>query len=336
MITYPARALIDISSQQHDAVGDEEDGLILYIREDGYAAMPYPFKSTLYRGQNERIRPFLPSIARGLEATTGKMSEMIIEDQAKVVIRLAQSWWFAQEVEHHPLTQFAKEENRHLNRLALAQHYEIPTGYLDLSHSFDVAAFFASCYRTSSGWEPVKSGIGVVYRVELDQVKSPYNLFDALGPQPLPRPFEQKAWVTELPMIDAFDGWPFVFVMEFEHNEAVGKHFLEKFDGGNKLFPPDPLANVSHEIRECGEIPSVLIDGAIKSFSEDDLGILKSDFTSVKEAVRKKISLVSYRRLLMEKDLLLFQNEFESRKQHLAGLKVNVRPVRLVEVTDKN
>jgi len=222
METFSAQALIEISDQLPE--GEEDDGWMGYLEADGIAAIPYPFRSVLFRGQNKRYRPFLPSIARGLNSNTGKMFEMAIEDQAKLVLRLAQSWWFAREVDHHPLTHYAKQENIHLNRLARAQHYEIPTGYLDLTHSFDVAAFFATCRRTPSGWEPIGDSEpepGIVYRVEFDRMKNALELFMALGPQPLPRPYEQRAWVAELPLVDSFDGWPIVFVIQFKHNESV-------------------------------------------------------------------------------------------------------------------
>jgi hypothetical protein len=267
------------------------------------------------------------------------MSEMSIEDQAKLVVRLAQSWWFAREIDHHPLTKYAQQNSIHINRLALAQHYEIPTGYLDITHSFDVAAFFATCRRTSSGWEPVGESAtepGIVYRVEMDRVENALEIFQALGPQPLPRPYEQRAWVTELPLVDSFDGWPAVFILQFQHEASVGRHFLDKFAGGEDLFPPDPLADIAHEITSCGEIPSELIESAIKSFSEDKFGCVPRDFAALRIAVARGHSLIDYRRLMTDEKLVPFVDQFERLKKRLAETRLTIRPVRVEPINEQN
>ena len=63
---------------------------------------PYPFPEVLFRGQNGRYTPCVPSIFRGLDTLSPTMSEMLVRDQASVVLRLAKSWWFARELEERP------------------------------------------------------------------------------------------------------------------------------------------------------------------------------------------------------------------------------------------
>lgn len=286
--------------------------------------------STLYRGQNKQTRIMLPSIARGLSLDTGKMFDMPPSDQAQIVLRLAQSWWFARELDNHPITAHAEQQRLRLDRLALAQHYGIPTGYLDLTDNFDVAAFFATCRETETGWQPAEEeGVGIVYRVELNRVKDLFELFKPLGPQPLPSPEEQKAWVVELPLIHSFDGWPVVSKLLFQQDKSVGQHFLEIFEGGKILFPPDPLANVAQEILKCREIPEELTEGALASLASDQFGTKPDQFSAVRQSLSNLTGLIDYRRLLHDQDVAPFLEDFEWRKRRLSDVKANVRPVRL-------
>ena len=88
-------------------------------------------------------------------------------------------------------------ERLSVDKIALAQHYELDTGYLDLSHDFDVAAFFATCYRRGAEWQPQIDGIGIAYRIELSRIPhGPLKFAQAVGLQPLPRPEQQRAWVA--------------------------------------------------------------------------------------------------------------------------------------------
>ena len=205
----------------------------------------------------------------------------------------------------------------------------MPTGYLDLTDNFNVGAFFATCREHEGRWEPVDEGVGVVYRVELARgFSTPFGQYLPLGPQPLPRPTDQRAWVTELPITHAFDGWPGVMIMLFQQERSVGEHFLERFDGGSRLFPHDPLAEIAGEILNCEEIPDVLIDGAISSFAEDEHGIRPDQAEDVKRAILKMVSVGAYRRLLSEQMVESLREDFEWRKKMLGDIKVRWRAIR--------
>lgn len=270
----------------------------------------------------------LPSIARGLNSDSGQLYERPCSDQAQIAIRLAQSWWFARELDNHPVTEHARESKLKLDRIALAQHYGIPTGYLDLTDDFMTSAFFATCKETPKGWEPVREGIGIIYRVDLEGLSNPFGEYKPLGPQSLPRPTDQCAWVSEIPITHSFDGWPNVFIMSFQHDHSVGEYFLNKFEGGEKLFPFDPLADVAHEIVNCGEVPDILLDGAIRSFSEDEYGIKPEQIPTVKKEAMKLTSACDYRRILSQEQVDSLMNDFEWRKKMLSEIKVRWRAVR--------
>lgn len=328
MDIFPARALIDLS--QTEGIKQQRTPDDWYWHLDGnYRGATLFNINLLYRGQNKRYTPMLPSKARGLISNTGIMSKMPPSDQAQIILRLAQSWWFARQLDYHPITIHAEEQKVKIDRIALAQHYGIPTGYLDLTDSFDISAFFATCFEDESGWAPVKDGVGAIYRVEIKKIKNSFEWLAPLGPQSLPRPEEQNGWVGELPMTHSFDGWPFVSLILFNQDPAIGEHFLEMFNGGKGLFPPDPLADVADKILKCGEIPEELIDGALDSFHEDKFGPTKGQFSSIKLELSKIIKTCDYRRILTEEDIEPFINDMEWRKKRLSDIVANCRPVRL-------
>jgi hypothetical protein len=321
-----ASALVDISRtfQEHRLRRNE----IWYGYTDGDHWGAIPFVSHLFRGQNKRYFPVLPSIARGLSKVAAQLRQMPPSDQAQIVLRLAQSWWFARELDHHPIADHAASHKLILNRLGLAQHYGIPTGYLDLTDDFNVGAFFATCRETPRGWEPVDEGAGILYRVDLKTLDNPFGRYEPLGPQLLPRPSDQCAWATELPIIHSFEGWPDVTMMRFNQQRSIGEYFLRTFDGGKGLFPPDPLADVAQEILGSREVPTLLVESAIESFAKDPLGIDSKQAAEIKRALSKVVSLTDYRRLLTEDRVSTLLADFEWRKKMLADVKVRWRLVR--------
>lgn len=333
MRTFPAKELINISQNIGDQRARRDGSWYGYSDGDSWGAIPFSV-SHLYRGQNGHYAPMLPSIARGLQSeSTGEIWRYAVADQAKVVLRLAQSWWFSRELEYHPVAAHAASQRLGFDQIALAQHYGIPTGYLDLTDDFNVSAFFATCRETKRGWEPVEDGEGVIYRVGLAKLDSPFGRYQPLGPQPLPRPTEQSAWVTELPLCHSFEGWPDVGILGFVHERRVGEHFLDMFAGGDRLFPPDPLAGVAAEILSCREIPAALLEGALESFAADPHGVRAEHLPEIRGELAKLATSVDYRRLLSDEQVASLLGDFEWRKKMLPDVAVKWRAVRTVPVT---
>ncbi|VWC65700.1 hypothetical protein BLA18112_01527 [Burkholderia lata] len=328
----PASALLDISRNYIDHRSRREDSWYWYSDEGKGGAIPFAV-STLYRGQNTRYTPMLSSITRGLQSSDiVKIFDSSISDQAKLVLRLAQSWWFGRELTRHPISHHAASQNLDLNEIALAQHYGIPTGYLDLTDDFNVGAFFATCRESPDGWQPVDSGVGVIYRVSLRKIENPFDDYIPLGPQKLPRPSEQCAWVVELPFCHGFEGWPGVEMLPFHHDHRVGQHFLEMFEGGKRLFPPDPLADVAEEILACGEIPVDFVEAALKSFTNDPCGILPNDLPTVRKEISTLISQIGYRQLLTDQHVAPLLADQEWVEKMLGIVKARAIAVRRVRI----
>lgn len=316
-----ASALIDISQELSGYRERRETSWYGHKKENSWGAFPFS-ASYLYRGQTTRYTPLLPSIARSLNSQDlGLLWRASTSDQANVVIRLAQSWWFGKELMHHPVASHAHNQKLELDAISIAQHYGLATGYLDLTDDFNVSAFFATCSLVNGLWEPVSTGTGVIYRAHLT-VENGLKRYIPLGPQPLPRPSEQCAWVTELPMRHAFEGWPGVSMLQFQHDRRVGEYFLALFSGGDALFPKDPLAKVSEEILACGELPVDLLDSALESFATDPLGLRPDQVLSVRKEVNRMMTLTAGRRLLMPEDISLLTSDPTWCNDMLADVKV--------------
>jgi hypothetical protein len=279
----------------------------------------------------------LSSIARSLHTTDiEKIHQSPIPDQAKIIFRIAQSWWFGRELMHHPIAHHAAGQELDLNEIALAQHYGIPTGYLDLTDDFRVGAFFATCRETKNGWEPVDAGVGVIYRVHLLKLEDAFHRYIPLGPQPLPRPTEQCAWVTELPFRHAFEGWPCVEILPFHHDRRIGEHFLEMYAGGKLLFPRDPLADVAAEILACGEIPIDLVEAVLGLYASDPYGILSEHIPLLRQEISKLANQISYRALLTDQHVAALLTDQEWIDRMLSAVTARAIAVRRVYVPRDN
>jgi len=285
-------------------------------RPDGRLILfPVEPPPVLFRGQNKRYSPSYPSICRNFERVAPKLSELSLDDQASLLINLAKSWWFSRELDTHPAMRWAEQQNIYVNQMALAQHYELPTGYMDVSQSFDVASFFATCYRDKRGWHPVTAGVGVIYRVDYVKAPKPLEFAAAIGLQPFPRPAEHHRTSHGPPMGLDFETLPVISRIEFTQDEAVSRHFLKLFGDGASLFPPDPLSNVADRIKHSEEIPKDLIDLAIKDVTGDQFGVNSQNANALRDRIAEKIDLVDQLVVLRPEDINSMNSIWDKRKE---------------------
>ncbi len=237
-----------------------------------YPANPSPI---LFRGQVKRYEPCLSTIVRDLANHSARdFTGLTQREQASLILNLIRTQWFTDCLEETPLFTWMKENKIHMNETAVAQHYGLPTGYIDLSQSFDVACFFACCQydNTQGTWAAAPSGEGVIYVVDVRNIPLGH------GPkpiclQPFPRPSEQWGWVHEVTLGDDFDNLPYVKKFIFRHNESSSRKILERFDHGRTLFPRDPLAVVADKIRHAKEVPLGVAQKSIQDLIDDPQGL---------------------------------------------------------------
>lgn len=242
--------------------GDEDGGRIMPSLNSRFVS---PF---LYRGQIKHYSPCLPSLYRRLPATRDPST--ITEDQrAGVLLNIIRQAEFQIVLPGHPAIQLASEIGLHLNRIALAQHYGIATDHLDLTQDPEVAAFFAVCQPRPDGtWIPVNDGIGIIYSFDLTAfpralgdhaVPGLFKFTELIGLQTLPRPGEQKAWTMCLPPVTDFEELPLTRY-QFSHSATTSERVLARFQGGDKLFPDDVLADLAQQIRDANSLSRIMVE----------------------------------------------------------------------------
>ena len=194
----PAEHLLDLRDQfALDTTAVERHWEYFHASPRTAVIQPSGLPQVLFRGQGARYSPSFTSLARGLGTSqTLRMSELNLLGQAKLADRLIRRVWFSKDLESHPAARWLT--NQRLDRFdhALAQHYGIPTGYMDLSESFDVSCFFATCYVDKARtWQPRTEGVGVMYLLPTERIPIRPDVLQPIGLQVLPRPREQFGWV---------------------------------------------------------------------------------------------------------------------------------------------
>jgi hypothetical protein len=226
-------------------------------RAPGLAVMfPENPGDVLFRGQGKRYLPCVSTAARGLGADAMLLNELNEAHQARLIANLIRTEWFVTLLRGTTAAKWLQENRILLDEMALAQHYGLPTGYIDLTQSFDVSAFFACCRYDSTvkKWTPVADGEGVIYAVLWRTVPDGYSI-RPINLQFFPRPSEQWGWTCEQRLGDDFDKLPFVRKFIFKHDVAASRRVLAIFAQGNDLFPADPLSELADKIISSPVLP---------------------------------------------------------------------------------
>lgn len=245
----------------------DSKGGSLRILPSPSAAFYSPF---LYRGQIGRYSPCLPGVFRGMPLVDHPQ-KLLNEDRAKLFLARVRLKEFQAVLPHHPAYAYSQELNLAISSEALAQHYEINTDRIDLTQAPEVAAFFATNERDESGnWHPVRKGQGVIYRAVISHLRQVLgekweNTLEWIGKQAWPRPGEQMAWTLQLSLGVDFERFP-VDILTFDHHEAGGAEFNERFAQGRKLFPPDVLSELADQARTSSVVDRGMLGEIVKTY----------------------------------------------------------------------
>ncbi len=263
-----ASHLLDMRQQFPQSIGPA-DRAWQYAQSGPNRAIILPNKlpAILFRGQNKRFSPCRSALGRGLsQVAKPQIADLTLNSLAMLATRLAQRIWFCKELEEHPGAKWFEHQKLQGFEFALAQHYGIPTGYVDLSESFDVSCFFATCHVDSCGvWHPCKSGNGVVYLLPTDQMPIRPDALQPIGLQVLPRPQEQFGWVIVCGFDADFEDVPGLRMFEFAHDETTSRHFLNMFSNGRDLFPDDAMASIAAQIMTSKSLPEATVAAVAQS-----------------------------------------------------------------------
>ena len=203
--------------------------------------MPGNQNLILYRGQTKNY----PSC----QATIYRQSP----NQLDIFIARLRHMEFEIVLREHAAVRNILDDGIHISFIGLAQHYELATDYLDVTSDPYVAAFFAVCRysRKKQRYVPIANhkGKGVLMKTPaLVFPPSPAGTFklEILGLQPFPRPGNQKAYAVRLGKGEEFPAHK----MLFHHDLKSSRRIFEMFEGGEKLFPPDPIAKKAQQIAD--------------------------------------------------------------------------------------
>lgn len=131
-----------------------------------------------YRGENRIYEASIPSLHRKLKnyhTVEEKELYRLVSD-----MRIAEFSYLLQKFEH---VRNWKESD--ILYEALAQHYGLETGWLDITNDFNVALFFATCKWKDGGWVPLTKAdteideshqYGMIYHMPSNQMPSRWGM----------------------------------------------------------------------------------------------------------------------------------------------------------------
>jgi hypothetical protein len=211
----------------------------------------------LYRGQNRRWQPCIATVWRGGQPSPDSQLNWILSR-----VRTAE---FERLLNQHPMMALARENSIEVDYDALAQHYGIPTFWLDITSNVDIACFFAVArFDRAGNITPSEDGIGVLYRVHWKSFDEPWRYFTSITHSPASRPGRQHGWSIGLQRQTDFDVQEFVEVFEFSHDRASSERILAGF--ATHLFPQDSITDVAKTLISA---PAVTMQGIKAALARD-------------------------------------------------------------------
>lgn len=233
------------------------------------------FSFTEYRGQTQEYEVCLSSLDR-------------INHDHELFAALCRSTYFQQALASHPAITYLQNYTPVLDPRAqplpicinlegIAQHYELPTEYLDITSNFSVASFFATQRWDAKAkkFEPMRaqSAPGVIYKLHpmflLDSAQgcgeTPYV---PVGWQPFPRPEQQRANAIRLKPGEDFAHTRGVVKYRFYHSRNQSKRIYEAFEGGDTLMPADQLVGFADSLHTKTAFPQSTLDLAFERYSQ--------------------------------------------------------------------
>lgn len=238
------------------AITDTNIDLLLAVRtsDQHFRFMPGPeFSPRLYRGESVFHPMCVPTMFRPGNSGVDRC------------FAIAKGFELSTLMDHHPATHDLNKSrigdlSFGFNIQAIAQHYGFKTGLMDFSRSKDVAMFFATCGHdpVTESYVPLQEGTAVLYTADLKRLiehRKGSAAFLPLGLEPLPRPEAQRALAVRLNAGENLNDMPWITREAVEITPELSQHYFDMFNGGKKLFPPDPFDDHVSAIRDSKFLP---------------------------------------------------------------------------------
>ena len=156
-----------------------------------------------------------------------------------------------------------------------------------------------------------------MYLLPTERIPIRPDVLQPIGLQVLPRPREQFGWVVVCGIGSDFEDIPGLQMLEFEHSESVGRHFLQTFSDGADLFPPDAMAEVADRIMASAAVPESLAETVVGDLCGQEGG-LTARASEIRAAMVGELGLSIAAEIKILDDRLRIQAEAEwsARSQH--------------------
>ena len=152
---------------------------------------------------------------------------------------------------------------------AIAQHYGIPTNWLDITNDFEVALFFACCkydkeknqYRPldKSDFKEEKDEYGVIFKADAFLADLRYGASECkngimpIGFQPFMRCHRQYGYAYVMEENEDLYKSDYFHIMKFKHSIELSNEIFQYMEGGKRIFPNEGLGDITGEINQIIE-----------------------------------------------------------------------------------
>ena len=231
-----------------DFLGFSRIGKYMYISDQSFTniAKLFPISQTpftLMRGQNAYFTPSSPSLYR---------KNKLNSEDYRLLSRL-RACEFMLTFRHHPVVNEIRM-NCMVEDMAIAQHYEFPTEYIDITNNKWVAAFFAATYKSGDLYLPAETGfdkgIGVFYISNPAMRFNPHFLDNVytLGFQYFERPTRQYSLVYKMKEDEDMDTNPMFLRFVFRHDTEASKVVYNMSYKQQRFYPNDEWYEIAQQI----------------------------------------------------------------------------------------
>lgn len=188
---------------------------------------------------------------------------------------------------------------------AIAQHYGIPTNWLDITNDFEVALFFACCkydaernkYRPlrKTDFKKEKDLYGILFRVDSFMADLMYGSTGGksgimpIGFQPFMRCHRQYGYAYVVDDDEDLYKNETFQMMKFKHSIGLSEKVYNDMDGGNKIFPREGLDSIQEEINQINKALTFSKEVFEKVYSLSDMD--RHDIDIMLELRKKSIDI---------------------------------------------
>lgn len=228
------------------------EGELIAVNDGCYGVfLGNTFNPLIYRGENKEYQEFVPSIDRR-NYITGNCDCCV--DVIKKMIFLD---WFRTTPYYTVCKNIQMNgHNMYFDFEAIAQHYEFPTSYIDISRDINVAMFFAYTYFKDGAYHPIVDFDEYKPCLYIGNLKDIYTknkeLLKLISYQSVVRAYQQKAMALDL---TNSNGLKKLFLkVELPNMPEVAMGIYEHFVGGELLMPSGKINNYQDIVAKYADI----------------------------------------------------------------------------------